>query len=76
MEIRMFLGIYANLDYSVGTIRNGKEIRSTQARVTKFKTAKTALQVCTGFSGTVPEQRVASHFVFQCAKFACCWHKT
>lgn len=42
----------------------------------KFKTAQTNLQDCTEFSGTVLAQLAASHFMFQCTKYACRWRTT
>lgn len=53
MEIRKDLGIYTALEYSGGAVRICKAIPSVQVCETKLKTARAALENCTGFFGTV-----------------------
>lgn len=65
------MGIYARLDYLGGAIRIFIEIRSAKVCETKLKTETPSLQDYTRYSGTVREQRNASHLVFKRTKCAC-----
>lgn len=71
----MYMKVFATLDCSGGTIGIRKAVSSAQACETKNKTGQSALQVCTGFTGTIREQQTTSYFVLKCTKFAYRWRK-
>lgn len=79
-EIKWNKRMSANLSYSKSILENGircgKTMRKIQVCQWETVTGKLISQGYTEFSGAVCRQRITSHFMVECIKYAHFWRKT